>query len=266
MMKRFFGLWTVVALICVTSCTSYKNVPYMINSDEVALMANLSEARITPKDELIITVSCPDDPAAVLQFNLTVSSNENTGERTKLTSQEILLPYLVRNDGTIDFPALGEIKVAGMTEDELEDYLATKIQGAYLKIRPVVNVRLNNFKVSVLGEVTSPGTFTMPAEKVSVYSALAMAKDLTIYGRRDNVKLIREDANGQKSIHELDLNDANLINSPYYYLQQNDVLYVTPNKTKAKNSEIGQSTSIWLSATGILVSVASLLTTILKIK
>ena len=121
-MKRFFGLWTVVALICVTSCTSYKNVPYMINSDEVALMANLSEARITPKDELIITVSCPDDPAAVLQFNLTVSSNENTGDRTKLTSQEVLLPYLVRNDGTIDFPALGEIKVAGMTEDELEDY------------------------------------------------------------------------------------------------------------------------------------------------
>lgn len=261
-----FGLWMMIALICITSCTSYKNVPYMINSDEVALMANLSEPRIAPKDELIITVSCPDDPAAVSQFNLTISSTESTNDRTRLTSQETLLPYLVRNDGTIEFPSLGEIKVAGMTEDELEDYLANKIQTAYLKIRPVVSVRLNNFKVSVLGEVQSPGTFTMDAEKVSVFSALAMAKDLTIYGRRDNVKLIREDANGQKSIHELDLNDANLINSPYYYLQQNDVLYVTPNKTKAKNSEIGSSTSIWLSATGILVSVASLLTTILKIK
>ena len=127
-----------------------------------------------------------------------------------------------------------------------------------------MTVRLSNYKISVLGEVTSPGTYTVPSEKVSIYGALALAKDMTVYGRRDNVKLIREDATGKKTIHELDLNDANIIKSPYFYLQQNDVLYVTPNKTKAKNSDIGSSTSYWVSSISILVSIASLVTNILR--
>ena len=128
----------------------------------------------------------------------------------------------------------------------------------------MVTVRLSNYKISVLGEVNSPGTYTVPSEKISVYGALALAKDMTVWGRRDNVKLIREDATGKKTIHELDLNDANLIQSPYFYLQQNDVLYVTPNKTKAKNSDIGQSTSYWVSGTSIVISIASLLSNLLK--
>jgi len=127
-----------------------------------------------------------------------------------------------------------------------------------------VTVRMSNYKISVLGEVARPGTFTVSNEKVNVLEALAMAGDLTIWGMRDNVKLVREDATGKREIIELDLTNAEIITSPYYYLQQNDILYISPNKTKAKNSDIGSSTSLWFSATSILVSVASLLYNILK--
>jgi len=127
-----------------------------------------------------------------------------------------------------------------------------------------VTVRMSNYKISVLGEVARPGTFTVSNEKVNVLEALAMAGDLTIWGMRDNVKLVREDAAGKREIIELDLTYAEIITSPYYYLQQNDILYISPNKTKAKNSDIGSSTSLWFSATSILVSVASLLYNILK--
>jgi polysaccharide export outer membrane protein len=116
----------------------------------------------------------------------------------------------------------------------------------------------------VLGEVNAPGTFTVAREKINVLEALARAGDLTIYGVRNNVTLIREDNEGNKRYHTLNLNDANIVNSPYYYLQQNDIIYVEPNKIKAQNSAIGTSTSIWLSATGILMSVATLLVSIFK--
>ena len=125
-------------------------------------------------------------------------------------------------------------------------------------------VRMANYKIAVMGEVARPGTFTVSNEKVNVLEALAMAGDLTIWGVRDDVKLIREDAQGKREIIKLNLNDASLVTGPYYYLQQNDILYVSPNKTKAKNSDIGQSTSLWVSATSILVSIASLLVTVFK--
>ena len=262
---KIFTVWAVAAMWFATSCTSYKTVPYMINSAEVDLdsSAVLYEARVMPKDELTITVNFPEDAEAVIPFNLTATPAVGQGRGT-LTSQPTLQTFLVTNEGTINYPVLGTLKVGGMTVNQVEDLIASKIEGTYLKTRPVVTVRLSNYKISVLGEVTSPGTYTVPSEKVSIYGALALAKDMTVYGRRDNVKLIREDATGKKTIHELDLNDANIIKSPYFYLQQNDVLYVTPNKTKAKNSDIGSSTSYWVSSISILVSIASLVTNILR--
>ena len=262
---KIFTVWAVAAMWFATSCTSYKTVPYMINSAEVDLdsSAVLYEARVMPKDELTITVTWPEDAEAVIPFNLTATPAVGQGRGT-LTSQPTLQTFLVTNEGTINYPVLGTLKVGGMTVNQVEDLIASKIEGTYLKTRPVVTVRLSNYKISVLGEVTSPGTYTVPSEKVSIYGALALAKDMTVYGRRDNVKLIREDATGKKTIHELDLNDANIIKSPYFYLQQNDVLYVTPNKTKAKNSDIGSSTSYWVSSISILVSIASLVTNILR--
>ena len=124
-------------------------------------------------------------------------------------------------------------------------------------------MRFENFAISVLGEVNSPGKFTVSNERINIFEALALARDLTIYGRRDNVMLLRELADGTKEIYTLNLNDVSVITSPYYYLQQNDIVYVTPNKAKAKNSDIGSSTSLWFSATSILISLTSLLYNIL---
>jgi polysaccharide export outer membrane protein len=129
---------------------------------------------------------------------------------------------------------------------------------------PIVTVRMSNYKISVLGEVNRPGMFTVSNEKINIFEALAQAGDLSIYGVRDRVKLIRENEKGRKEIHTINLNDANIINSPYYYLQQNDVVYVEPNSVKAKNSAIGTSTTIWISVTGALVSLASLVVNILR--
>ena len=133
-----------------------------------------------------------------------------------------------------------------------------------MKENPIVTVRMVNYKISVIGEVARPGTFTISNEKVNLLEALAMAGDMTVYGLRDNVKLIREDANGKQQIVTLDLNNAETILSPYYWLQQNDIVYITPNKAMARNSDVGNSTSLWFSATSILVSVVSLLVNILK--
>ena len=134
----------------------------------------------------------------------------------------------------------------------------------YLKEVPIVNVRMANYKISVLGEVARPGTFSISNEKVNIFEALALAGDMTVWGVREDVKLIREDSNGERQVISLNMNDADVINSDYYYLQQNDVVYVTPNKVKARNSDIGSATSLWFTAGSMLVSIASLLVNILR--
>lgn len=266
-MKKFksFALGMLIMASALVSCTSYKSVPYLQNSSnfDQSVVSSLFDAKIMPKDLITITVNTTD-PMAAAPFNLTVQSNvtNNIGNRNA-TTQASLINYLVDNNGTIDFPILGVLEVGGKTKSQVEEMIREKLK-PYLNERPVVNVRMANFKISVLGEVAAPGEFTISKEKVNVLEALALAKDLTIWGLRDNVKLIRENADGTHMIVELNLNDAGIINSPYYQLQQNDILYVTPNETKAKNSDIGQSTSLWFSATSILVSLASLLYNILK--
>lgn len=268
-MKRIFLLFLFAALILVTGCQSYKKVPYLQNSNEVdlSLATKLYDAKIMPKDILTITVTCPKDPDAAAVFNLTVQSGNTTNStnaRNTFSSQIQMQPYLVTNEGYIDFPILGQIKVGGMTKEELENYIAGRIQGTHLKERPIVNVTMSNYKVSVLGEVAKAGMYTVSTGKVNVFEALAMAGDMTIYGDRSNVKIIRENADGKKIVAELDLKDANVISSPYYQLQQNDIVYVTPNKVKAKNSGIGSETSLWFTSTSILISLASLLYNILR--
>jgi polysaccharide export outer membrane protein len=254
-----------VAIYGLTSCASSKNVAYIQNSNMVDLSesAFLYDARIMPKDVLTITVNTVN-PEASAPFNLSVPTSFNNQTRSTY-SQPILQTYLVSNDGTIEYPVLGVLNVGGLTKAACEKMIHDKIV-PYLnaKENPVVTVRMSNYKISVLGEVNRPGMFTVSNEKINIFEALAQAGDLTIYGVRNNVKLIREDAKGKKEIYTLNLNDASIINSPYYYLQQNDIIYVEPNKVKAQNSGIGQSTSLWLTSTSILVSLASLLYTILK--
>lgn len=256
----FLGLF----IIALTSCQSYKKVPYFQDADlshQEISSQELYDAKIMPKDLLTIIVSCTS-PELAVPFNLTVASTSNISQ-SYTTSQPVLQQYLVDNNGNINFPVLGELHIGGLTKKQTENMIVEKLK-PYIKEKPIVTVRMVNYKISVIGEVARPGTFTITNEKVNLLEALAMAGDMTIYGMRDNVKLIREDNKGQQQIITLNLNKVETISSPYYYLQQNDIIYITPNKTKAQNSDIGTSTSLWFSATSILVSVASLLINILK--
>jgi polysaccharide export outer membrane protein len=205
------------------------------------------------------------NPEAAAPFNLIVRPMLNNSSRNITTTGGSLQTYLVNNRGCIDFPVLGTIEVGGLTKSMCEKMIRDKIM-PYLNANenPVVTVRMIGYKISVLGEVAHPGMFTVDNEKINIFEALARAGDLTIYGVRDRVKIIREDDKGRKEIHEINLNDASIFSSPYYYLQQNDVVYVEPNKVKSRNSGISTSTTIWFSATSILISLTSLLYNILK--
>ena len=269
MMRRLNkrNLWLLLLPFLLTACQSYKKVPYFQNVEvvnEAEQQEKLYDAKIMPKDLLTIVVSCTN-PELAIPFNLTVASNAGIAVSTSsyVTTQPVLQPYLVDNEGNINFPVLGELKLGGLTKREAEQLIIDKLK-PYMKETPIVTVRMVNYKISVIGEVMRPGTFTISNEKVNLLEALAMAGDMTVYGLRDNVKLIREDANGKQQIVTLDLNKAETILSPYYWLQQNDIVYVTPNKAKARNSDVGNSTSLWFSATSILVSIVSLLVNILK--
>ena len=255
----------VATFFVLSSCSSTKGVAYFQNSDTVNLDSSrvLYDARIMPKDILTITVSTIDQDAAV-PFNMTVPTPMTQGQRSSY-SQALLQSYLVDNEGNIVFPKVGTVHLGGLTKSEAEALIEKKIKPFMNEAEnPIVTVRMSNYKISVLGEVNRPGMYTVGNEKITILEALAQAGDLTIYGVRNNVKLIREDANGQKSFHVLNLNDANLINSPYYYLQQNDIVIVEPNKVKAQNSSVGSMTTLWFSATSILISMTSLLYNILK--
>lgn len=264
-MKKIKIIFVFIAALILASCGSTKNVAYFQNSDQVdfELSRMLYDAKIMPKDILSITVST-SNPEAAKPFNLAVPTMLSSSSTT-LSTNGNLQSFLVDNDGCIDYPIVGQLKVGGLTKSDCEQLIRAKIMPYLNKNEnPIVTVRMTNYKISVLGEVHNPGMFTVNNEKINILEALAKAGDLTIYGVRNKIKLIREDATGKKEIHELNLNDANIINSPYYYLQQNDIVYVEPNKTKARNSGVGSTTGLWFTATSILISLTSLMYNILK--
>lgn len=257
------SIFLMMLLLSLFSCSSQQKIAYLqdVYGDTKQSPEELYDARIKPKDLLTITVNTFDKEAS-LPFNLvypTGSANVVNGTSNETAIQK----YLVDNEGYIDFPVLGKIKVADLTKNEVESSIKEKLK-PYLKETPVVIVRMVNYKISVIGEVNRPNTYTITNEKVNVLEALALAGDLTIYGKRDNVKLMRESSDGKRVVITLDLTDKNLINSPYFYLQQNDVLYVEPNKTKMRNSRYSALTGQVLSGVSVLVSVVSLVVTLSK--
>ena len=261
----YSALVALTMVLMLSSCGSTKNVAYFQNADSISYAASkmLYEAKIMPKDELTITV-ITTDPKAAIPFNLAVSQTIGTGGQLS-SSGGSLQGYLVDNSGNIEFPVVGTLQVGGLTKNQAENLIKSKVK-PYLaeQENPIVTVRMGSSHVSVLGDVTKPGVIYAPQEKMSVLEALAQCGDLTIYGKRDNVLLIRQDAEGEKHTYRLNMNDANIINSPYYYLQQIDIIYVEPNKVKAQNSAIGSSTTLWFSAVSILTSIASLVVNILR--
>lgn len=268
MYKRFYkhAFTLMAATLLLSSCGSSGKVAYIQNAENVNFESSkvLFDARIMPKDILTVTVTTID-PEAAIPFNLSVPTTVSQVGNKTLTSQPVLQDYLVANDGTIDFPIIGEIKVAGLTKTECESMILEKIK-PYMSDseKPIVTVRMSSYSIAVLGEVKNPGSFQVSREKINIFEALAQAGDMTIYGVRDRVRLIREDATGKKEIQVLDLTDANIINSPYYYLQQNDIIYVEPSKVKKQDARVGSMTNLWFSATSILVSIASLVVTLVR--
>ena len=269
-MKKSFILFSLLTLLF--SCARYKDVPYFQNAAtfDGTKGAMLYDMTIKPKDELTIFVSCPTDKDAVAMFNRRVPrpldiSNQRIGGIRLQQSRGQRLHYLVENDGCIEFPVIGKIKLEGLTIEQANKHIEQKIapyvqSGASYQ----VNTIIDNFEVTVMGEVKRPNTFTVTRNKMTILEALAKAGDMTIYGRRDNVKLLRQQPDGEYSIHEIDMRDANIINSPYYYLQQRDVVYVEPNVAMCQNAEIGTTTRLWVRGTSITVSLGSLLYRILR--
>ncbi|WP_299096791.1 polysaccharide biosynthesis/export family protein [Winogradskyella sp.] len=242
----------LIAILVFASCGSRKDIVYFQDEpiEDGVLVSEPKPIIYKPDDILTINVSALD-PDTVKPFNLQVVSN-NDANLMSANGQRQFQSYLIDYDGNIDFPVLGKLKVAGLNRSELTAMLVEKIS-EYAK-NPIVNVRLSNFTITILGEVRNPGTFTIQDERITVLEALGLADDLTIFGKRKNVLLIRE-VDGKKKFAKIDLTSVNAVNSPVYYLQQNDVIYVEPNNAKIRASSYNQNNSVLISAIGTLTTI-----------
>lgn len=244
-----------IAVVC-TACTSTKNIVYL--QDVVPLKQQVIEQIYEPiihEDDLLAIMVNNREPELALPFNMPMVTYQ-LGTTGGVGGSQRVLGYLVDKNGDIDFPILGKIHASGLTRMQLMEQIKEKLSSEDLLKDPIVTVQFLNFKVSVMGEVSRPGSFTISGDRITLLEALSMAGDLTIYGKRDRVAVIREN-NGKRTILFHDLRSADLFNSPCYYLQQNDIVYVEPNKARAGQSDINQNNSV-----GVWVSVISLLTTI----
>jgi polysaccharide export outer membrane protein len=264
-MTNFFLLKKIIPLFFIflfLSCASRKDIVYYQNIDTLAQNGkpNSYEIKIQPDDLLMIIVSA-EDPEIALPFNLNTVNINNTVNSSLAIGQQTTQLYLVDANGFIDFPVLGHLKISGLTRSEVMKLLNDKI-ATYIK-KPIINLRIMNFKVSIQGEVTLPGTYTVPSERITLMEAISMAKDLTIYGKRDNILLIRE-IDGVKTYNRVDITKSDFVNSPFYYLAQNDVIYVEPNKNKINGSAVGPNTGVLISITSIVITLITLIITTTK--
>lgn len=244
-----------IVISSITSCVSRKNVTYFQELEEIEEINEYSSGnniKIKPDDILTIRVSAPEQIAA-LPFNLTksIAGPDMTQGQVELET------YLVSDEGTIEFPVIGTVEVEGYTNIELAAKIKSQIVD-YVK-DPIVNVRILNFQVSVLGEVNNPGMFQIEDDNLSLSKAIALAGDLTIFGKRDNILLIRED-NGIKSYTRLDITDASVLNSPQYNLRQNDVIYVEPRGSRRQNAGSLGIASTYISIASVITSIIILVT------
>lgn len=249
----------IILISLLSSCKTSNQITYFQDIDKNSSKPLIEqdfnyEVKICPDDQLSIFVSSID-PSSVAVFNLPLVSYLNPGETNVVTTPTIQT-YLVDTNGYINFPVLGKIKVVGKTRSELADNLKEKIS-IYAK-SPLITIKIQNFKVAVLGEVNNPGTKVITNERISILDAIGMAGDLTIFGERKNILLIR-DNNGKKEYHRLDLTSSEILFSPYYYLQQNDIVYVEPNKARKSNSKYSQSAQFNISVASTIVSAISVL-------
>jgi polysaccharide export outer membrane protein len=270
-MKHIFILLLVV--VTLASCHTNEQLVYLQNAGQLMPppqpgdIVKVPDPVIKVGDLLTITVNTTT-PEAAMPFNLPLvptlgMTNYNVSRNTVSNYSGGLQNYIVGTEGAIVLPVIGTIQVVGLTKSELARQIKAMIYPKYITEEPIVLIRYANYHVSILGEVARPGNYTIDNDKVSIFEALALAGDLTIYGRRENVLLVRENENGRETIR-IDLRDKNLLNSPYYFLQQSDVLYVQPNDPKSRASALSTAETLSVSLIGTLISLTSLIVNITK--
>jgi len=235
--KHFIYLMTFLAFLQNSSCITTKNASYINNAaDATYLQTNRDSVVLIQKNDILSIAISSLNPEASAIFNTTnnfvISASTASGTNTQSAG------YLVNADGYIQLPILGNIKADGMSKKQLKENITNTILEKKLLIDPIVNIRHLNFEVTVIGEVGRPTVITVPSEKISLLKALGLAGDITIYGRKDNVLLVRE-SEGKNTVKHIDLNSKDFLTSPYYYLQPNDIIYVEPNKDKVASVQRG---------------------------
>jgi polysaccharide export outer membrane protein len=234
-------------VLSLASCVSKSKMLY-VQQNLASNKTNSFEIAIQPDDVLQISISS-ENPEVTIPYNLQMSSSEGGSEQGRQIS------YLVDSNGMIDYPVLGKIKIAGLSKNQavlhLQDLLKEHIKDA------IVNIRILNFKLTVLGEVNKPGSFTIPSERITLLEALGQAGDLSIYGSRKNILILREN-NGTTTTQRIDITKSDFINSEWYYLKQNDVVYVEPNKTRINSSAAGPNITIGISVISLLITIITL--------
>lgn len=237
--------------ILLFSCASRKDIVYLQDIDKTKSYDNATtyEPILQPDDLLAIIVST-DSKEVAAPFNLPEIQSADSDYRGLKT-------YLIDNAGYIDFPIIGKIKLGGLTRTEANNKMVAAVS-EYIQ-KPIVSLRIVNYKISVLGEVNKPGSYNVVGERMTILEGIGLGGDLTIYGKRDNILVIRE-KDGKKTYNRIDLTDPNLLNSPFYYLSQNDVIYVEPNKTKVNSSVIGPDIYVLFSTLSLLITVVVILT------
>lgn len=261
---KHLGIFILGALL-LASCATNKRAAYIqqVQTDISTAIEQDYQIRIKPLDRLTVTINSKD-PELAAPFNAASSYNSLNGLSSYSSSSNGNLQILtVDKEGKIQLPIIGEIDCDGLTRNELAKKIENTIRENGMVHDPIVIIQFADVKFSVLGEVARPGQFSITKDRISLFDALAMAGDLTIYGQRENVALIREE-NGMRTVHYFDLKNPDILTSPYFYLQQDDVVYVTPNKYKAQAGEINQNRSFYISLVSVAVSVATLLVTITR--
>ncbi|MNK00933.1 Polysaccharide biosynthesis/export protein [compost metagenome] len=255
MVRKILLLFIVVSIL--SSCSSREKIVYFQNISEMNNENIVKyEPKLKPDDLLMIIVSAPDSEAAA-PFNLPAVGVSGTNGGVDMVNPQLRYQtYLINNDGDIQFPVIGNLKLGGLTRSEALTKLNAELK-KYIN-NPVVNMRILNYKVSVFGEVARPGTFEIATERITLPEALSRAGDMSIYGNRHNILVIRE-IDGKKTHNFVDITKADFINSPFYYLSQNDLVYVEPNKTKINSSVVGPNTSVIISSVSLLITLIALL-------
>lgn len=264
-MKKNIGLIVLsLVFILLNSCTSKKKLDYLQNIESVALEASMKNAKSTiqPNDQLVILVTAKDmdvvkpfnqnfSSGQILQYS-TASNNMPTQNQTSTSGPT----YIVDTQGNIEFPVIGKVNTENKTTEELRDILKKEIS-KYV-VNPQVSVKNTNYKITVLGEVNKPGTYNIPEAQTTVLEVLGLAGDLTIYGNREDILVLRN-IDGTMTKERINLTKADFINSPYFYLKQNDVIIVSPNETKQKTSRLDPNAGIYISVASIVVTILALI-------